>query len=185
MKRIILIMMITAGIGSLSRGQSTLNAGLGYLMPNNGKFGMVVEFEYEKYFSESFSLPLRADLGYYNTPDYYTLFLEVHKGFRQYFKSGFFAEQSLGIGVLSNFYTIESIWYYDEFGNVTRYNDGLNLGIMPSVTIGGGYNLMHGKGTQNLLWIRPKVFWNLGFRSLNTPYFALQVGYSHTFKTRK
>ena len=177
--------MMAAGITTLSFGQYSLNAGLGYFVPNNGKLGMVAEFEYEKYFSESFSLPLRADLGYYITPDYQTLFLEVHKGFRQYFKSGFFAEQSLGIGVLSNFYTIESIWYYDEFGNVTRYNDGLNPGISPSVTLGAGYNLTHQKGTKNLLWVRPKVFWNLGFRGLNTPYFALQAGFTHSFKTNK
>ena len=177
--------MMAAGINSLSHGQYTLNAGIGYVMPNNGTFGAVAEFEYEKYFSESFSLPLRADLGYYRTPDYHTLFLEVHKGFRQYFNAGFFTEQSLGIGILSNFYTMESIWYYDEYLNVTRYNDGLNLGISPSVTIGGGYNLTHKKGTSNLLWVRPKAFWNLGFRGLHLPYFAIQAGFTHSFKTNK
>jgi len=184
MKRIIIILIAAAGFTAVSSAQSNLNAGLGYLWPHQGSFGMVAEFEYERYFSESFSLPLRTDLGYYITPDYHTLFLEVHKGFRKYFKSGFFAEQSIGIGVLSNFYTLESIWYYDDFGNTTRYNDGLNLGITPSVTLGIGYNLTHDKGTQNLLWIRPKAYWNLGFRGLNLPYFAMQIGYSHTFKTK-
>ena len=184
MKRILFILIAVAGFTTASIAQSSLNAGLGYLWPHQGTFGIVSEFEYEKYFSGSFSLPLRADMGYYMTPDYHTLFLEVHKGFRKYFTSGFFVEQSVGIGVLSNFYTIESIWYYDEYGNTTRYNDGLNLGITPSVTLGLGYNLTHEKGTGNLVWIRPKAYWNLGFRDLNLPYFALQVGYSHTIKAK-
>ena len=184
MKQIIFILITAAGISATSKAQSSMSAGFGYLWPHNGTFGAVVEFEYEKYHSESFSLPLRTDLGCFLTPDYHTLFLEIHKGFRKYFRSGFFVEQSLGIGILSNFYTVESIWYYDDFGNTTRYNDGLNLGFTPSVTLGAGYNLTRDKGPDNLVWIRPKAFWNLGFRDFNLPYFALQIGYSHTFKTK-
>jgi len=184
MKRIILVMALVAGFNSLSQAQSTLKAGLGYYGVNSGNIGIVAEFEYEKYYSESFSLPLRADLGYYITPDYNTLFLEVHKGFRHYFNSGFFVEQSLGIGIHSNSYTVESIYYLDDYGSSVRYRDGLNPGISPSVTLGAGYNITHQKETENLVWIRPKAFWNLGLRGLNLPYFALQVGYSRTFKTK-
>ena len=73
----------------------------------------------------------------------------------------------------------------DEFQSVVRYRDGANLGFTPSVTLGAGYNLTRNQETQNLIWIRPKIYWNFGVRGLNLPYAALQIGFTHTFKNRK
>jgi hypothetical protein len=55
---------------------------------------------------------------------------------------------------------------------------------MPSVTAGLGYNLSKNRDGLDLLWIRPKVYWDLGFRGFHLPYVALQIGFSHTFKTK-
>lgn len=145
------------------------------------KPGISAEFEMEKFYTDNFSLPQRANVGFFMTDDYNALTIDVHQGFRQYFKSGIFAEQWLGLGGIASFYKIESIWYYDDFGNVIVPRDGANWGIMPSVTLGCGYNLTHKKEKKNLIWVRPKVFWNLGFRSFNLPYASVQVGYTYNF----
>jgi hypothetical protein len=170
-----LFIILTIMLGSLyAYSQNKLNAGAGLTLNT----GLVTEFELEKYYSDNFSLPLRGNLGFFFTEDYNALTIDIHKGFRQYLKSGFFTEQWLGIGGIASFYKIESIWYYDNYGNVTRYKDGANWGIMPSVTLGIGYNITHKKEKKNLIWVRPKVFWNLGFRGLNLPYASLQIGYT-------
>jgi hypothetical protein len=57
-------------------------------------------------------------------------------------------------------------------------------GFMPSVTAGLGYNFAKGQEGADILWVRPKIYWDLGFRGLHLPYAALQVGFTHTFKTK-
>ena len=161
--------------------QTNLKLGGGYFGESITRPGLVLELEREVYASESLSLPIRAHLGYALHPEYHTLFLEVHKGFRQHFPSGLFVEQSIGVGVLSTFYMISSIFYQDKYGNRMRPYKGANFGFMPSVELGVGYTFPDGK---NSIWVRPKVLWNLGFRSLAYPYGALQIGFSHTIKTK-
>lgn len=164
--------------------QTDINVGVGYYGENLTSPGVVLEFEFEKFHSEYLSLPTRADLGFFIAPDYNAYTLDFHQGFRQYFKSGLFVEQFIGLGFIATTYNLESIWYIDDYGNPIRYKDGLNIGFMPSVTVGVGYNLSENGGNKNLIWIRPKVYWNFLIRGLNTPYWALQVGYTHTLKTK-
>ena len=184
MKRSVFLILLLALIGE-SYSQSRLSAGIGYFGNNVIDPGVVIEFEAEKSLTEDFSLPLRADLGYFNSPDFRALVLDIHKGFRKYLKSGFFFEQSIGIGITSSFYTVDGLFYDDNFGSVVRFREGANPGFTPSVTAGLGYNLGNKGGSHSLLWIRPKVYWNFGVRSLNLPYAALQVGYTYNFKTKE
>ena len=184
MRKVILLILLLALIGK-SYSQSRINAGIGYFGENAIHPGVVIEFEAEKFLTGDFSLPFRADLGYFKNPDYRAMVLDIHKGFRKYLKSGFFFEQSLGIGITSSFYTVDGLFYDDDFGSVVRFRDGANPGFTPSVTAGLGYNLGHNSGRHSLLWVRPKVYWNFGVRSLNLPYAALQVGYTHNFKTKE
>ena len=182
--KIYFLVTLLTGFTALCFSQTKLNIGGGYFGEAISHPGLVLEFEFEKFHSESFSLPLRADLGYFTTSDYRVLFLDFHKGFRKHFQSGLFVEQSIGAGVMSTFYDVESIFYFDKYSNSIRYYKGANLSFMPSVSLGIGYNLTKNSETQNIIWLRPKIYWNLGFRGLHLPYGALQVGFSHTFKTK-
>lgn len=161
---------------------SKLRVGGAYFGENFVRPGFVLEFEYEKIYTPVFSLPLRANLGYQVNNDYHAFFLDVHKGFRKYFRSGLFLEQSVGAGLILKSYRTE-MWYNDEYFNNVPHGNKPVLGIMPSVTVGGGVDLSREKDGSGLLWIRPKIYWDLGFRQLHQPYFALQLGYTHTFKT--
>lgn len=164
--------------------QTKMHLGAGYFGDGRSKQGGVLEYEYEKYFSEQFSLPLRADLGFFVNPDYRVLFFDIHKGFRKYFDSGLYLEQSIGIGITSSFYTLESIWYEDEYQGMFRYKEGANWGFAPSITLGAGYQFSKNKEKQHSIWLRPKIYWNLGVRGLHLPYAALQVGYTYHINTK-
>jgi hypothetical protein len=144
-----------------------------------------MEAELEKTFSENASIPLRADLGFYVHPrNQYGLFFDLNAGFRQYFNSGLFVEESIGAGILQAFLHSEGVYDVDDEGVVTEGSRSIPIEFMPSLTLGIGYNLSQGSGKQNLIWIRPKIFWQIPNKSLSTYNFALQVGYTHTIKSK-
>jgi len=183
MKRIISILAIVAGFHLAAEAQTHLNAGIGYYGENVSHPGAVLEFEYEPFFAESFSLPLRGDIGFHVNPDYNAYTIDIHKGFRKYFKPGLFLEQSVGVGVIAKVIR-GNYWYWDEYNNAVPHGNTTVWGFMPSVTVGAGYNLSKDKEGSDLIWIRPKLYWDLGFRGLYLPYWALQIGFTHTFKTK-
>ena len=183
MKRIISLLILVAGYHMAADAQSHFRAGLGYYGENMVHPGLVLELEHEPFFTERFSLPLRADFGFHTNPDYKAWTMDLHKGFRKYFRSGLFLEQSVGVGVIAKGYRTD-YWYMDDYYNPIPHGNTTVWGFMPSVTAGAGYKLSGKKEGGDLLWVRPKVYWDLGFRGFHLPYFALQIGYSHTFKTK-
>jgi hypothetical protein len=183
LKKIALSIAILAGISAFTNAQSHISGGIGYFGENGINPGVVLEFEYEKMHSEKFSLPLRADLGTYFKEDYKAFFIDIHKGFRTYFNSGLFIEQSIGVGLVGKNYQ-SNYWYIDDYAISVPHGNTTVLGFMPSVTFGIGYNLSKEKEGNDLIWLRPKIYWDLGFRGLHLPYSAVQIGYTHTFKTK-
>jgi len=177
--------LLLAGICSPGRGQSLLKAGIGYFGEGFTSPGVILEVELEKKFADDFSLPWRGDAGYHNSPDYHAFTLDIHKGFRKYWKSGLFVEQSLGAGIIAKSFKTDDFWYMDEYAYAIPHGNKMVWGFMPSVTLGAGYNFSKETQTSNLLWIRPKVYWDLGFRGLHLPYFAMQAGYTYTFKIKQ
>ena len=184
MKKQILLIAIVAILSTPSLGQYKLSGGGGYYGHDFSSPGFLLEFEYEKFYKDDFSAPLRADLSFFSDPDYNALVLDVHKGFRKHFSNGLFVEQSVGMGLITTFYKDDDIVYYDKYTNAVFHYHKAHFGLSPSVTLGIGYDLTHDSNKSNLLWIRPKVYWNLGLRPLNLPFYALQVGYTHNFKSK-
>lgn len=184
MKRTTLALCSFMLLSSSVMAQKKLNGAAGFQGYGLSPTGYLLEFEYEKYFKEDVSSPLRVDLIYASSDDYEAVSLDVHKGFRKYFSNGILLEQSIGVGLITTFYNNGSIWYYDDYTNVVLHMNKPHLGFMPSATIGFGYDLTRKSAKSNLVWLRPKVYWNLGFRGLNMPYYAIQIGYTHNFKSK-
>lgn len=182
MKRIILLIFVVSGLTIPTLAQSKLSAGLGFVSGSQTKPGLVLEVEHEKVYTNDFSLPLRGNIVMLSHADYNELSFELHKGFRKHFESGFFAEQALGIGILSMSGKTDHSWLHDNYSHVMRFGDKAAWGITPSATFGIGYNLTSKKGTQNMIWVRPKVYWNLAFKTLDTPDAMVQIGFTKTFK---
>ena len=158
--------------------QTQVNLNLGYLTEKKLRPGAIVGLELERQFSPEMAVPLRADLGFLQTDDFNVLSLEISSGFRRYFDNGLFVEQSVGLAVAGTIFEPGGIWYSDKYETVVRYKDGPNWGVAPSVTAGLGYQL----NKQHMIWIRPKVYWNLLVRGLDRPYTSFQIGYTYKFK---
>lgn len=182
MKKYILIIIAIAGFAAGANAQTHLNVGLGYYAESIENPGLILEFEYEKMRSETFSLPIRGNIGFHSTPGFNAMTFDLHTGFRKYFNSGLFLEQSVGFGIIAKRFKTEGPWYIDKYSVSIPHGHNIVRGYMPSVTIGAGYNFSKNKGGKDILWIRPKVYWDLGFRGLYLPYYALQLGFSHNFK---
>lgn len=165
--------------------QTNLNIGGGYFGKQATYPGMVLEAELEHMFSEQASLPLRLDMGFYAHPRQSTgIFLDLNAGFRRYFKSGFFLEESVGVGVLETFLHSDAVYTVDDTGNVSETSRANPPQFMPSITLGLGYNLTQGSGKQNLIWLRPKLYWEVPHKTVSNYSFALQVGFTHTISSR-
>lgn len=185
MKKIyVIIIGIFVGLIGLD-AQTHLNIGGGYFGKHGTYPGLVLEAEVEHMFSEKASLPLRIDMGLFVQPRHSTgVFLDLNAGFRRYFKSGLFLEESVGIGVLETFLQSDAVYQVDDAGNVSEDSRANPPVFMPSLTLGIGYNLTRGSGRQNLIWLRPKIYWEIPHWELSTYAFALQVGYTRTISSR-
>lgn len=163
--------------------QSRLNIGAGYFGHTITHPGVVVELEYETYVSSTMSLPFRLDVGFYHHPrNRNALFLDVNYGFRRYFKSGLFIEQSIGIGILGSALNTD-VFAVDDDGNVSEGSRLNEPQFMPSLTVGIGYNLTKNKeNTLNLIWLRPKISWEIPHKTTANFSPALQIGFTHQIK---
>ena len=165
--------------------QTNVNVGGGYFGKHISYKGLVLEAEMEQMFSGKASLPLRVDMGFYVQPRQSTgIFLDLNAGFRRYFSSGLFLEESVGLGVLETFLHSDAVYSVDDSGNVSEDSRANPPVFMPSITLGFGYNLSQGSGKQNLIWLRPKVYWEVPHWQLSTYAFALQVGFTRTISSR-
>ena len=124
------------------------------------------------------------NLGFYkHARSHSALFTEVLYGNRRYFKSGIFLEHALGLGIMFSFYP-EEVWHVDELGSITRVSNSANPDFSPSVTLGVGYNFGKEQGIDQLLWLRPRISWQLPYNNISHPHLALQIGYSQTIQSK-
>lgn len=186
MKTSIIIFVCTLALAAQSYAQQTLfNVGGGYFGQTLAHPGIVLEFETERVFSEKASMPVRVDLGFYSHPrNHYGLFLDVNYGFRRYFKSGFFLEESIGFGILETFLNSDGTYEVAENGKVSEVSTANPPDFMPSITLGLGYDLTKGSGKRNMIWLRPKLYWQLPQKTSSVYYPAIQVGFTHTIASR-
>ncbi len=187
MKKIYLLpaLFVLISFSGAAYAQTHMNLGAGYFGQTVTYPGIVLEFEMEKMHSEKVSLPVRLDLGFYVHPRNHSgLFADVNFGFRRYFNSGFFLEESVGFGVLQSIVQSDGVYEVDNSGVVSETSGIYPPDFMPSLTLGIGYNFTHGSGTQNLIWLRPKLYWQIPHKTTSTFTPALQIGFTHTINTR-
>ena len=86
--------------------QSSKSIGVSALIQSYNTYGASASFELNKFQNEDFSLPLSANLSFYNyNGQFNTLNLDVERGYRKYFNDKqLFVEQSFALGVLFSFY---------------------------------------------------------------------------------
>lgn len=185
MKKQYIICLTLLALFTGLQAQRNINLGGGYFGHTLTHPGVVLEAEMEFLYSEVASIPVRLDLGFFVHPRNQTaLFLDLNTGMRHYFKSGLFLEESIGIGILQSFLHSDGVYKVDESGSVSEASRVNPIDFMPSVTLGIGYNLTRDSDKRNLIWIRPKVYWQLPHKLKSTYNFSLQIGYTHTLSSK-
>ena len=164
-----------------SFAQKHFNVSGGYFGHTLSHPGLVIEAEWEHMYNDRVSLPLYVGAGVYVHPrNHYGTFLEAGTGFRQYTRSGLFFEERLALGVLQTFLHSDAVYEVDESGLVSQGSRSNPPDFMPSISLGFGYNFSQGEGKQNLLWIRPKLFFQMPHKTFANYHMAVQVGFTHS-----
>ena len=175
----IAIVILFASI-NITLAQNRINIGAGYFGQTITYPGVVFEVEFEKVYSEKVSLPIRLDLGFYNHQRNHTgIFLDLNFGYRKYFKNGLVLEESVGFGVLQTILN-DPTFSVDDQNNVEEVSRFNNPDVIPSVTLGIGYNLSHKKEKLNMLWVRPKLYWQYPQKKSLVFGAALLIGFTHS-----
>lgn len=185
MKRYLFVLIIITGLSDLLSAQSNLNVGAGYFGHTLSHPGIVLQMELENNYSQKASLPLRVNLGYYHHPrNHNGIFLDINTGFRRYFRSGLVLEESIGIGILQTMLNGEDgVFKVDENGVVSEASKFNRPDLMPSVSLGLGYNLTKRQSAQTILWLRPKLFWQYPQKSSSVYHIALEFGVTYKIKS--
>lgn len=185
MKRVYITVLIVMAIIWNSHAQTNLNVGAGYFGQTVSHPGVVLEVEWEQMQSDKASLPLRLDLGIYVHPRNHTgILLDINHGFRQYFKSGIFLEESIGAGVLFRILHTDAVYEVNDAGDVSETTKIDKPDFAPSLTLGLGYNLTKNTDQKNLIWLRTKMYWQLPHKTTSTWNPAIQLGFTHTLNNR-
>ncbi len=185
MKRYIIVSLVLALAINGVKAQRHLNVGGGYFGHTLTHPGLVLEAEWERMYSEGASLPLYVGLGAYIHPrNHYGVFLEAGAGFRQYLPSGLFFEERMGLGMLQTFLHSDGVYEVDDSGQVSEGSRVNSPDFMPSLSLGLGYNFSQGEGRQNLLWLRPKLYFQMPHKTFANYHLALQLGFTHTLRSR-
>jgi len=183
MKKILLTITIITGLSLSLKAQDNIKIGAGYFGQTVTYPGLVLEFEKEEMHSEKASMPVRFDIGiYYHKRHTTGVFAEVNYGFRRYFKSGIFLEESIGFGVMQTMLSGDAVYQVDDNGNVTESNRFNKPDLMPSISLGLGYDLSKGKEKKTLVWLRPKIYWQFPERTSSVFNPAVQFGVTHRIK---
>ena len=181
-KTYIIIAVLFAFIAS-GYSQSNTKIGAGYYGHMGTHPGIVLELEKEQMFTEKASIPVRINLGFYSHKrNHNALFLDINYGFRQYFKSGIFLEESVGFGALASTLNSDGTYEVDESGMAYEVSSLNQPDLMASIILGIGYNLSKNSDQKNLIWLRPKLTWQFPHKlsSLYTP--TIQIGFTHQIK---
>ena len=182
MKKIIFLFAIVSS-ATLGSAQVRSNVGIGYFGQIISYPGAVLEYELEQQFGETSSLPLRIDLGFYVHPRHSNgFFLDVNYGLRKTYKNGFMIEESIGAGVMATMVNGDGTFEVDDDGMVREASPWNKPDFMPSITLGMGYNFTQKKEKLNMLWVRPKLYWQLPYKTSSVFHPALQVGFTHTIR---
>ena len=183
MKKTIYISLLLIFISNIALSQKNKKIGGGYFGNTVTYPGLVFEYELEYMFTEKVSIPIRFDAGFYIHPRYNNgIFANINFGFRRYFDSGLFLEESIGAGLISTFVNSDAVYSVDINGNVTETSGYAATDLMPLINLGIGYNLGKSTETKKLIWIRPGMFWQYPHKTSSMYSPSVQLGYTMQIK---
>lgn len=140
--------------------------------------GANVGIEYYPYPCQKFQPILAANVGgYVHIRNNTSLFLRGQWGQRITFAKGIFVEEFLGIGYLHQFTHGGKNYEVLPNGAVNKIPNNGKPMIMPSISLGTGYDFSQKINHALLIFIRPELFWKAPFNGYYLTHFALNAGF--------
>jgi hypothetical protein len=139
---------------------------------------------YEKYLTEDekFHIFVRPTAAFYHHYRNNTTFmLTLESGFRRNFRSGFFLEQSLGVGYFQRLVHGDGQFYVAENGTIME-KGALGVSFLPLLAnVGIGYHFQSRK-VQISPFVRPNFYWKMPFNETPNMQLAIMAGIIYRIK---
>jgi hypothetical protein len=150
---------------------------LGYFGETITHPGLFAGYEHNLRPQKRFQLLLTLTAGgYVHRRNHTGLFSEAGLGQRLTFRSRFFLEQFISIGYLHTFLNGGPVYEVKDNGAVSKSSNTGRSHVMPSVSLGFGWNVAWSERLPLLFFVRPRVFWQYPFNNYALPHLALQAG---------
>lgn len=138
-----------------------LNAGIEYSPLRSGKYQMI----------------LAANVGgYVHKRNNTSLFVRGQWGQRVTFDSGLFLDQFMGLGYLHQFTHGGAQYEVLPNGSVVGTPNSGRPMVMPSLSLGTGYDFSRENEKRPSIYFRPELFWKAPFNGYYLTHFALNTG---------
>ena len=166
---------------NLSYGQDTdlpkTKFMVGYFGETVTHTGLNLGIEYYPFQSQKYQMILSTSLGgYTHIRNNTSVFLRQQWGQRITFSSGLFIDQFMSLGYLRHFsHGGENYEVLPNGAVVETKNNGRSM-IMPSVSIGTGYDFSKKRNKNIIYFLRPELFWKAPFNGYYLTHFALNTG---------
>jgi len=179
MKNIILILLFLSTLEAVGQEQagSKINISIGYYGETITHPGLIAGIEYTPVVLGKYQMILALNAGgYVHKRNNTSFFVRGQWGQRITFNNGLFIEQFLGLGYLHQFTHGGELYEVLPNGSIVETPDRGRPNIMPSVTLGLGYDFSK-KGIANLsIFLRPELFWKAPFNGYYLTHPALSTG---------
>lgn len=150
---------------------------VGYFGETLSHVGLNVGMEYSPLRAGKYRMILATNVGgYVHRRNNTSLFVRGQWGQRVTFDSGLFVDQFMGLGYLHQF--THGGAQYEVLPNgavVGAPNSGRPM-IMPSISLGTGYDFSKENKKRPSIYLRPELFWKAPFNGYYLTHFALSTG---------
>lgn len=157
--------------------QNKIAINLGYFGETVFHAGLNLGIEYYPHQTDRHQMIVAGNIGgYVHQRNNTSLFLRAQWGQRLNFKKGLFVDQFIGLGYLRQFVHGGDIYEVKPNGAVVETPDSGQSLIMPSISLGIGYNLAKNKANHTKVYLRPELFWKAPFNGYYLTHFVLSTG---------
>jgi hypothetical protein len=161
-----------------TRRENKLKISAGYFGETLSHLGVILGIEHCPYGNDRYQFLWGTNIGgYVHVRNNTSIFIREHWGQRITFKSGVFIDQFIGLGYLHHFSSGGKIFDILPNGAVVNIPNSGRPMIMPSVSVGTGYNIMRSTGINLQIYFRPELFWKAPFNGYYLTHFALNAGF--------
>lgn len=150
---------------------------VGYFGETISHYGLTAGVEHYAFQNEKYQIILSANAGaYVHIRNNSSIFLRTQWGQRYTSKSGVFVDNFLGLGYLHQFTNGGEIYEVLPNGAVVETPNTGKAMVMPSISIGTGYDFSKKTKSNLIFYVRPELFWKAPFNGYYLTHFAINTG---------